>query len=124
MKRAGCSSVLTPARAPLRCRPFTARPLRLAVRTSPSHGENTSSILVGVTSDFNGLSVGVEMHSLFAGISLPIQTGAVGRALRPVDSMAPQDMLSELRAENLHLVESFTAPRTSRTRRGIMRRSA
>ena len=27
-----------------------SRPLRLAVRTSPSHGENTSSILVGVTS--------------------------------------------------------------------------
>ena len=33
------------------------RPLRLAVRTSPSHGENTSSILVGVTSVFNDLAV-------------------------------------------------------------------
>jgi hypothetical protein len=27
------------------------------------HGENTSSILVGVTSDFNGLAIGVEMKS-------------------------------------------------------------
>jgi hypothetical protein len=32
------------------------RPLRLAVRTSPSHGENTSSILVGVTNHFNDLA--------------------------------------------------------------------
>src|SRR5829696_8425648 len=31
------------------------RPLSLAVRTSPSHGENTSSILVGVTTRFQWL---------------------------------------------------------------------
>src|SRR4051812_22579445 len=48
-----CAAVslrLTPP-APRRKGPFraSARPLRLAVRTSPSHGENTSSILVGVT---------------------------------------------------------------------------
>jgi hypothetical protein len=31
------------------------RSLRLAVRTSPSHGENRSSILLGSASDLNGL---------------------------------------------------------------------
>jgi hypothetical protein len=35
--------------------PSFVRSLRLAVRTSPSHGENRSSILLGSASNFNNL---------------------------------------------------------------------
>ena len=38
-------------------RQFIASALRLAVRTSPFHGENRGSIPLGRTSDFNGLAL-------------------------------------------------------------------